>query len=342
MRRVDPADAGKVHRRFQIGTLVDLWMLDERRYRDEPPASAVVGYGSADPKVDDPSRTMLGAEQREWLLSGLTSSSATWKVLGNPVSMAPIDVGPPLAGAFDTILRSLPAPRPPLPPPLLIDGWDGYAAERQRIVDAIVAKGVKNVVVLTGDYHESFASLIPVDQATYELNQRAAAVEFIAPAITSPDLSETLALAGLPQAQTINTLFEANLAANNPWNEYHEGFANGYGVAEFTADGMHYDFVFIDDRTKRAPMARVASSWRVVAGRSELTPAAGPLGPRARSGRPASQPAAVQVIPATGHEQSVTLWAAALLAALGAGLRLVRRQQPAPGRSGIDGSTTSM
>ncbi|HVE93880.1 MAG TPA: alkaline phosphatase D family protein, partial [Acidimicrobiales bacterium] len=85
LRLPDPAAPEKVERTFQFGNLAQLWMLDERRYRDEPPASAVVGYGSVDPAIDDPSRTMLGAPQREWLTNGLRTSAATWKVLGNPV-----------------------------------------------------------------------------------------------------------------------------------------------------------------------------------------------------------------------------------------------------------------
>ena len=69
--------------------------------------NAVVGYVSVDPATDDPNRTMLGATQKAWLLDGLTSSTAAWKVLGNPDAMMPIDVGPALAGALSAALSPL-------------------------------------------------------------------------------------------------------------------------------------------------------------------------------------------------------------------------------------------
>ncbi|GFH26789.1 uncharacterized protein HaLaN_24998 [Haematococcus lacustris] len=44
------------------------------------------------------------------------------------------------------------------------DGWDGYAAERERILDTIEQHAIDNVVVLTGDVHSSFAMDVPREQ----------------------------------------------------------------------------------------------------------------------------------------------------------------------------------
>ncbi|KAL6757070.1 PhoD-like phosphatase-domain-containing protein [Haematococcus lacustris] len=44
------------------------------------------------------------------------------------------------------------------------DGWDGYAAERERILDTIKQHAIDNVVVLTGDVHSSFAMDVPREQ----------------------------------------------------------------------------------------------------------------------------------------------------------------------------------
>lgn len=314
--RVTNPDPTVVYRRFQFGNLVDLFMVDERRYRDAQPMNAVVGYFSVDPATDDPNRTMLGATQKGWLTNGLKTSPAAWKVLGNPVSWVPIDVGPALAGQLSVALSALGTPLPPIPPPLLVEGWDGYNAERQSILSFIDDNNVKDVVVLTGDYHESFASELPISRADYTLDPKAAAVEFIAPAITSPGLAETLQMGSLPNALTINTVFEANLALSNPWVKFHEGFRHGFAVAEFRADGMQYDFVFIDDRINANTAARVASSWTVARGASVLAQAVGPLGPRPAAA-PSPAPTGDGLIPRTGaeHGAALAVGAAAVTAA---------------------------
>lgn len=57
-------DPSVIYRAFRFGGLVELWMLDERKYRDQQPASALFGYGSFDPAANDPGRSMLGVRQR--------------------------------------------------------------------------------------------------------------------------------------------------------------------------------------------------------------------------------------------------------------------------------------
>jgi alkaline phosphatase D len=43
------------------------------------------------------------------------------------------------------------------------DNWDGYVAERQRILDWVVAHGTPNPVVLTGDSHNNWIRNVPRD-----------------------------------------------------------------------------------------------------------------------------------------------------------------------------------
>jgi alkaline phosphatase D len=190
---------------------------------------------------------------------------------------------------------------------------------------------VNDVVVLTGDYHESFATELPFDRARYQLNGNSAAVEFIAPAITSPNLSEVLKMGGLPHALTINTVFEANNTVSNPWIKYHEGFSNGFGVAEFRADGMQFDFWFVADRTRPDTTARAAASWSVGRGTGVLAQAAAPLGPRPPTGLPAPlpQPQPTAVIPATGGSQNAALALGAAAVVGAAAMRAVRGEPEA-------------
>lgn len=323
VRPVDPGDAQRVYRSFQFGDLADLWMLDERQYRDKQPANALFGYGSIDPAINDPDRTLLGGPQEQWLHSGLSGSIAVWKVLGNPVPFLPINlVAPALPSILDAIKKVVDG-IVPVPVPLAVEDWNGYVADRNQVLDLIKTAPVPDVVILTGDYHESFASEVPFEQGEYLVDGNSAAVEFVAPAATSPGLEATLGVAG------IDALFETNLAVANQWVKFHDGFEAGFGVIEFNRERAQYDFWFISERTDPRATAAPAASWQTLKGTSKLTPAAGPLGARDRTGG-AVAPAPV-VAPAGGRSGGGALavtggtGAAAAVAAAAAAAALAAR-----------------
>ena len=70
----------RIHDRYAWGRLAELWTLDCRQYRShhacrDPERDAgrdVIGCA----ELADPARTMLGAEQEQWLAQGLAGSSA--------------------------------------------------------------------------------------------------------------------------------------------------------------------------------------------------------------------------------------------------------------------------
>lgn len=326
VRRVDD-DAEVVHRSFRFGDLAELWMLDVRRYRDAPPDNVFFSYGSVDPAIDDPSRTMLGDDQREWLLGGLTQSDAAWKLLGNPVPFFPLVIGPSLASTATTLLGPLAGTLPPLPPPLAVDDWNGYAGERRALIGAIVDTPVTDVVIVTGDYHETFVADIPEAPGDYLVDGNSVAVEFVAPAVTSPGLAETFERGGFPEGAVVDAAFRANLTANNPWVRHHEGRSNGFGVLEVTEARALYDFWYLADRLDPTSAAAPASSWEVLRGTAKAAPAAAPLPARPRSGTAATpgsapdqvtggaSPAATTTIPATGVDTATFGVAAAAAAA---------------------------
>lgn len=100
-----------------------------------------------------------------------------------------------------------------------LDSWDGYPAERARLLRAIEAADIDDTVVLTGDIHSSWSSDLPVipypnppiftptaasevyfDPLTQQANPSASvAVEFVTTSVTSGTFSESAA--GLFQAQ---------------------------------------------------------------------------------------------------------------------------------------------
>ena len=72
------AGSGRPHPGLPAGQrrrLADFFLLDIRSRRDQP----VVGPG-----MEDPDRSMLGAEQREWLFESLDGSAADWRLLASP------------------------------------------------------------------------------------------------------------------------------------------------------------------------------------------------------------------------------------------------------------------
>lgn len=176
---------GVLYRRVGWGDLVDLFVLDSRIAGREEQATA----GDV---VADPDRQLLGSTQERWLLDGLTTSTARWKVLLQQVVFAPW-------------VRD--GARPPNP-----DQWDGYPAARARILDRIAADGIDGVVILTGDIHSSWVFDVPRDIDAYDprTGSGSVAVEAVTPAVTSSgaDLGDIAGALGslLPHLHYVETL----------------------------------------------------------------------------------------------------------------------------------------
>ncbi len=155
-----PADyspARGLYRTFRWGRTVELFFLDERSFRSAkasagsacriggtpdvaptapaavrrafaslfPPLARPVPQACVD-RIEDPSRTMLGKRQLRRFLADVARSTATFKVILNEV---------PLQQFY-----ALP-----------YDRWEGYAAERRAVVEAL--RRVPGAIVLTTDTH---------------------------------------------------------------------------------------------------------------------------------------------------------------------------------------------
>ncbi|HXH17946.1 MAG TPA: alkaline phosphatase D family protein, partial [Chitinophagales bacterium] len=212
--REDTAHPGRIYRKFQYGGLLDLIMLDTRRegrMKQVPFDSAAI--------INDTSRTMLGHEQFNWLISGLDNSSAQWRIIGQQVMMAP-------ALLFGN--------------PLNNDQWDGYPAERAKLFHHIMSNQIENVVVLTGDLHASLANDLPYDITLYNDTTGAGSVgvEFITPAIAS-------------SKSTFSAVPFSTVKLNNPYIQYAEFDKNGYLILDVTPGKVQGDFYYVS--TTEAP-----------------------------------------------------------------------------------------
>ena len=136
------------YRHLRFGRVLDLRVLDTRRFRDDQPC----GDGSVLPcaAVSRPDAQMLGAAQEAWLREGIGTSDARWQVLGQQVFFAPRRFA---RGTFS------------------MDSWDGYPAARQRLLDMFARR--PGGIILTGDVHRAWA------------NEVASLVEFVGTSITS-------------------------------------------------------------------------------------------------------------------------------------------------------------
>ncbi|MEV4483676.1 alkaline phosphatase D family protein [Micromonospora coxensis] len=127
-----PAD-GPLYRRLSYGPLLDVFVLDMRTYKDPNDGNTYA----------DPSRGLLGREQREWLLRELTRSRATWKVIA-----ADLPIG-------------LVVPDGPAAQEGVAQGDPGAPAGREleiaEVLRATHRAGVTGIVFLTADVHYTAA-----------------------------------------------------------------------------------------------------------------------------------------------------------------------------------------
>src|SRR5262245_36530814 len=222
-RRPDAGDPTRAFRHVQIGDLVDLFLLDMRSRRDQP----VVG-----PEMSEPGRSMLGAEQREWLLESLDASTAAWRPVGSPSIMHRTWCEQP-GELLETALVKLKLMDEDGEGPDE-DQWDGYPVERDLLLDKFGS--LDDVVVLSADIHVSIASQL-------ERNGSAVAVEITAPSLTSQNLDEKLEVAA--RDHTIVDSEEAFVAALDhvAWCEF---AGHGYVVGEVDRERIRAEWWIVD------------------------------------------------------------------------------------------------
>ena len=137
----------QIYRQLRYGDLVDFNVIDTRQYRDDQAYGDGSGPASPDltPDIYDPSRSLMGARQEEWLQRNWRQSGARWQVLANQAPMAETDLDESAAKT------------------LYMDPWDGYVANRNRLLEGARTAGVDNLVVVTGDRHQNYASNLLAD-----------------------------------------------------------------------------------------------------------------------------------------------------------------------------------
>ena len=195
-------ESGKHYRSFSYGTLADLIMLDERLEGKTKPVDSLT-----DPAYGSEERSMLGSTQLNWFENQLTNSKATWKVIGNQVMFADIE----LSAVYPNMPRNL-------------DSWDGYPAEKLKVRNFITERKMKDVIFLTGDTHASWAIEVATEvKKTYDPKTSAGAfaVELGTTSVSSANDDE------YRSADTVR-MMEKALLAKNPHIKYLNDRDHGY------------------------------------------------------------------------------------------------------------------
>ncbi len=249
-RPPDRADPHRVFRRIPVGDLADIFLLDIRSRRDQP---------AVEPEMRRPDRSMLGREQRDWLLGELAASSAAWRLVGSPSIMhrswceSPSDL-------LRTALLKLKLMDEDGDGPDK-DQWDGYPAERDRLLERFGA--LDDVVVLSADIHACVASRLVRDGSVV-------GVEITAPSLTSQNLDDKLKVE--PRADQIvsaERAFEGEVG-DVEWCEFS---GHGYVVCDVTRERLRAEWWIVDGVLERAPGESMPAAYVVRRGAPNLIPA---------------------------------------------------------------------
>ncbi|MET8990348.1 alkaline phosphatase D family protein [Nonomuraea wenchangensis] len=211
----------RVNRRVSWGTLARFHLLDTRQFRDDQACLDGVRAG-CDERLSG-GRTLLGRDQWRWLEDGLHGSTARWNLLGQQIMVAQRD------------FKTGPGRE------VNLDSWDGYAAERTRLLGAL--SRTSNPVVLTGDAHMHHLAELKPDFD--DPDSPVVAKELITSSIASDG-------DGYRDREWI-----AATLRENPHFSYIDQ-RRGYLMARLTGDELSVDFRTLDRVSRRGAPAKTS------------------------------------------------------------------------------------
>ena len=214
----------RIYDRTSFGNLATIHLLDGRQYRSREACYGPPDHGDGHletthscAELNQEDRSMLGARQETWLYDGLAKSAARWNFIAQDVMMAPFR-------------ESQPAPEHGFG--YSTDRWDGYPANRNRLLQHLYQAQTSNPVVLSGDIHSFWANdlhLRPEDPASPRV-----AHELVGTSITShgPDYAALM----------------ANMT-DNPQIRFCDSRQRGYMMLGLTPDALTAHFRTVSDVT---------------------------------------------------------------------------------------------
>ena len=249
-----PTNDQRLWRQFAFGDLIDLFMLDTRlEGRDAQVSSPVSG------ERNNPDRRLVSEQQMQWLQAGLTASSTQWRFIGQQVMFAELNVARTVIEA-ESLGLSAPSELNDQLVVLNVDQWDGYVADRDRILKTLDDNGIDNTVILTGDIHTSWANEVYVDNSLIgSALSSPVAAEFVAPSVTSPGLEEYLTDGGADIAA-------AAVRLANPHMKYTELKSRGFVLVDVTRERAQAEYYYVASTTEQDRLGELDGSKTKVVG----------------------------------------------------------------------------
>jgi alkaline phosphatase D len=249
-RPPDPSDTTRAFREIKLGDLADIFLLDIRSRRDQP---------ALEPEMSRPDRTMMGTEQRDWLMGALDESTAAWRLVGSPSIMHRTFSENPSELLRTAMLKLKLMDEDGEGPDE--DQWDGYPAERDAVLEKFST--LDDVIVLSADIHVSVA-------AQLARNGSPVAVEITAPSLTSQNLDEKLELE--PRDESILAA-EREFAEALDHVEWCEFSGHGYVVCDVSRDRLRAEWWLVDGVLEPLLGESMAAAYEIRRGSTELSAA---------------------------------------------------------------------
>ena len=230
----------RIYGQVPYGKLANIYLLDDRQYRDKQVCNKSDGHGSGFINPDqcedwfNPKRSLLGLEQTKWLdqaFANAQKDARPWNVVAQQTIFGRRDFR---IGAGYTLWN---------------DGWDGYSAARQQMTQSMQNKALKNPVLIGGDVHENWVGHVMAD--AYKDDSAKLGVEFCGAGITARSAG--------------NSKLPARLA-ENPHFIFADSERKGYGVVEFTAKQIQTELRVVDDVRQPQTKIETLAKFEVEAG----------------------------------------------------------------------------
>ena len=259
LRQVEMDDNLRIWRNFQLGSLLDLTMLDTRQY-DRSITDLYWNTEYVHLISNNAGRSMMGSRQENWFYKTLGESAARgarWRVIGSQTVFSRTN---------ESIAYGLREP-------LDYDAWDGYQANRNRTFSYLQNNNIGNNIVIAGDSHANWVSdLTWLQHSSYDPSSGTGALgaEFAGTAVSSP----------CPFGQNITLLQSTNisdfLVNANTELQWSENYYRGYFELHITYEEVTANYFGMPTIVSRNPYEISLANFTVKSGANRLTrPVAG-------------------------------------------------------------------
>ena len=224
--------------RYRYGDMLDLLLLDDRQYRSHHvciPPDKTSGWFDCQDRFD-PTRTMLGRRQEQWLDDAFSTATARWTTVVQQTLMSECRLN---TGGGDSYF---------------MDGWDGYVAARNQLLDSIATHRPPNPVIIGGDVHCFCAADMKRDFR--DASSPVLAAEFTGTSITSEGPPTPAVQAALAQ---------------NPHLRFADGRQRGYVSMDFGKAACTVDFHAVKDVRDPASSVSTLRRFTCEAGKSGVS-----------------------------------------------------------------------